>query len=224
VGDRPKVRFYMTPTLVFLGALAVRALLAVELSLKGVWQTNSVQVLYCDTPARLGAEQLSLEIQAAPIFNSAVSPFNYRSANVIGYLAMRVHLDRTYPKVEHSYPDTLISGVLVGEILQNARIASTAAVKPVAMALTLKGYIVSPKQYGAWLQSEKLSPPPNDAGEVELKVSGNPVEGYTLTGIVRSGETCIPGDPMDGARPDLTRNLDRRVPSKWSAHVTLGKK
>jgi hypothetical protein len=214
----------MIPTLVFLGALAVPALLAVELSLKGVWQTNSVQVLYCDTPARLGAEQFSLEIQDAPIFNSAVSSFNYRSANVIGYLAMRVHLDRTYPKVEHSYPDTLISGLLVGEILQNAKIGSTAAVKPVAPALTLKGYVVSPAQYGAWLQSKRLAPPPNDAGEVELEVSGNLFEGYTLTGIVGSGERCIPGDAMDGAGADLIRHFDRRVPSKWSAHVTLRKK
>ncbi len=47
-----------------------------------------------DELASLAAEQFGFEIQQAPLLNSAFSSFNCSSADVIGYLALRVHLDR----------------------------------------------------------------------------------------------------------------------------------
>jgi hypothetical protein len=202
-------------------ALVAAPVLALDISLKGTWKPTLEQTWHCDEPASLAAEQFSFEIQQAPLLNSAFSSFNYTSADVIGYLALRVHLEHSYPAVAYSYPDTLISGLLVGEIVRNTAIGSGAKAKPVAFAL--KGYVLSREQYAAWIQSRKLAAPPQDAGEAELEVSGNPFQGYTLTGIVRSGEACEPVSPSSGMGTDLTGHFGRGVTSKWSAHVTLSK-
>ena len=67
--------------------------------------------------------------------------------------------------------DVLISGLLMGEIVRNAKQGSGALGK--AAGLTLQGHIVSREQFGAWVERKKQGIAPANAGEAGLAVSGN---------------------------------------------------
>lgn len=59
-----------------------------------------------------------------------------------------------------------------------------------ATGTRLQGYILSEAQYGAWVAKNRKSPPPPDAGEVDLAINGNAAQGYSLGGEVRSSQAC----------------------------------
>jgi len=204
----------MVRTIALIALLAMPAA-AVNLSLKGVWKATFDQARYCGEPAPVAMEQVRFDILEAPFWHIGVASFNYSAANVIGSVTMRV-------RPEGSHPETVISGLLVGELVKNTEIGSGATAKTAGLAL--KGYIVSQKDYGAWTQTKKLGAPPNDAGEVELEVSGNFFQGYTLTGIIRSSEACSYENPLRARVGEMTGHFGRNVASKWSAHVILEQK
>jgi hypothetical protein len=204
----------MKRTLAILSLLAIPAM-AADLSLKGTWRADMGQASYCDKPAPAPVEHVSFEIQDAPYLNSAFSSFNLSDANVIGTVSVQLRLEH------QRYPETIVSGLLVGEIVRNSQIGSGATGK--AAGLTLQGYIVSREQFGAWVQNKKRGFEPANAGEVELAVSGNALQGYTLTGVLRSGEGCSNVSPLNSAVQYLEGHFGRGVPSKWSAQVTLKK-
>jgi hypothetical protein len=187
-----------------LGGLAISATGA-DISLKGTWKATFAEASYCDKAAPLLVEQTSFEIQDAPYFNRAASSFKYSDANVIGTVSVQLHMEH------QRYPERIIFGLLVGELVSTEK------------GVTLEGYIVSKEQYGAWLANNKQGQAPSDAGEVELEVSGNALQGYTLAGMLRSGEVCGRLADLDLFRRGFVGNFGKKVPSKWSAHVTLKK-
>ena len=85
----------------------------------------------------------------------------------------------------------------------------------------LQGYILSEAQYGAWVAKNKQSPPPPDAGEVDMEISGNAASGYTLSGDVRSSESSGKYSHLDAVVGDITGHFLRSVPAEWSARVAL---
>ena len=90
-------------------------------------------------------------------------------------------------------------------------------------ALRLQGYILSESQYGAWVAKNKQSPPPPDAGEVDLEITGSATKGYVLSGDVRSSEACGRYTHLDAVAGDLAGHFGRSVPPEWSAKVSLEK-
>lgn len=183
---------------------------AVDLSLTGKWKAESAQVMSCDKPVPAAITEFQFDVLNAPYLNRSVSSPSFKDANVTATATMTI-------KPSDGPPSTVISGLMIGQIVKNAR----SAVRGNTDGLTLEGYIVSKEQYGAWVE-HKLSPP-SDAGEVELQISGNALSGYTLSGMVRSGDTCSPVSPISGAAQDLTGIFGRGVPAKWSAKVVLKK-
>jgi hypothetical protein len=165
-----------------------------EPSLKGKWKTAPQQAWQCDKPAPVRYEEFTFEIAQSPLPNRSVSSFSYADANVTGTVAASIRFEKS-----HATP--VIFGRLIGAIVQHPSSGAEAAANP--SAVTLKGYLVSQAQYDAWAEGKSGGLPPADAGEVELDLSGSALTGYTLAGVVRSGETCSSGSPQ------------------WSAHVTL---
>jgi hypothetical protein len=179
-----------------------------ELSLKGSWNATGGQVSNCGAAVPVTLERLSFVIQDAPLLNHAASSFNLEKANVTGTVNLTLHM-------ENARPLTVASGILVGEILNGSATGSTGT--------RLQGYILSESQYGAWVAKNKQSPPPPDAGEVDLEITGNAAEGYTLTGDVRSSSACGKYSHLDAVVGDMTGHFGRTVASEWSAKVTLQK-
>jgi hypothetical protein len=177
-----------------------------ELSLKGAWNATGEQINNCGKAVPVTLEQLSFVIQDAPLLNHAASSFNLEKANVTGTVTLTLHMEKARPL-------TVASGILVGEILKGSATGSTGT--------RLQGYILSESQYGAWIAKNKQSPPPPDAGEVDLEITGNAVQGYTLTGEVLSGEACGKFSHLDAVVGDMTGHFGRSVPAEWSARVML---
>ena len=169
----------MIRTLALVGLLALPAV-AADFSLAGKWKADFQQTWYCDKPAPVPVESFSFEILDAPTLNSSLSSYSYHDANVTGSVTVRVKPGSTHPT------SPAISGLLIGAIVKKAKLADGSMAKP--GSLTLQGYIVSQQQYGAWVQKNKGGAPPSDAGEVELEVTGNVLQGYALSGVVRSGD------------------------------------
>jgi hypothetical protein len=193
----------MVRMMALLGLLGI-PMVAADFSLKGIWKvTYKEAASMCGNPAAM-IENLNFEISDAPYFNRAASSFKLSDANVEGTISVQVHLEH------QRYPETIVSGLLVGELVKNA-----------SGKVTLQGYIISKDQYGRWLANKKQGMEPAGAGEVELEVSGNSIHGYTLTGLIRSGETCASFNNIDAAARDLAGLFGRDVPSKGSARVTL---
>ena len=161
-------------------------------------------------------ERVDFDIQDAPYLNAPVSSFDLGEANVVGTVTVQLHLEH------QRYPETVVSGLLVGEIVRNSQIGSRATGKDAG--LTLEGYIFSREEYGAWVEHKKRGPVPADAGEVELAISGSALRGYVLTGAVRSGDVCSSTNPFDSAIQSLTGHFGHGSPSKWSVDMTLKKK
>jgi len=194
----------MVRIIALLGVLAIPAAAAMDVSLQGTWKvTYKEAASMCDKPAAT-IENLNFEISDAPYLNRAASSFKLGDANVEGTMSVQVHLEH------QRYPETIVSGVLIGELVRNA-----------SGKVTLQGYILSKEQYGRWLANKKQGIEPAGAGEVELEVSGDLFHGYTLTGLIRSGETCTSFGQVDLAARYLTGLFGRGVPSKWSVRVTL---
>src|SRR5450755_458933 len=169
----------MTVVLLAVAVLAIYAS-AADASLKGKWKATSEQAFNCDKPAAVQIEHIDFEIEEAPFFKlSSMPSFNYSGANVSGAVKVQIHLEH------QRYPETIISGVLVGAMVKNAK-----------GGLTLQGYILSKEEYGTWLANKKHGVEPGDAGEVELEVLGNALQGYTLNGVIRSGESCTYVSPL----------------------------
>jgi len=175
---------------------------APEFSLKGAWTANAGQITNCGNAAPVTLEQLSFVIQDAPLLNHGAPSFDFEKANVTGSVSLT--LDG-----EKAHPETVAAGILVGEI-----------VNPTG-AHRLQGYILSESQYGAWVAKNKKSPPPPDAGEVDLEITGNAAQGYTLTGEVRSSQACGAYSHLDAVAGDMTGHFGRSVPAEWSARVVL---
>jgi hypothetical protein len=204
----------MVRVIALIALSAIPAAAAVNLTLNGVWKATVDQAWYCGEPAPVAMEEFSFEILDAPVLTFGVQSFDYNAANVVAAVTIRV-------REQGSHPKTVISGLLVGELVKDTRIGSGPTAK--AVGLALKGYIVSREDYGAWKQKKKQVARPRDAGEVELEVSGSFLL-YTLTGIVRSNEGCLYEQPLSTKATELTGNFGRNVSSKWSAHVTLVQK
>jgi hypothetical protein len=200
----------MIRTLVLVGVMVLPAV-AADVSLTGKWKTDFEQALYCDKLAPAKITGFQFEILDAPYLNRSASSFDFKDANVTGTVTMTV-------MVPNSHPSTVISGLIIGQIVKNAQSTSSGKTD----GLTLEGYIVSREQYGAWVEHKSKTPPAN-AGEVELRISGSAIGGYTLTGVVRSADTCSPVPPFTGAIQKETGNFGRGVPVTWSARVTLKK-
>jgi hypothetical protein len=178
-----------------------------ELSLKGQWKVITQNVQNCGKNVPVRLENLTFDIQDAPLMNHTVSSFDLADANVTGTVTMTLHM-------EGAHPNTVASGLLVGEIVKGTSTSGT----------RLQGYILSEAQYGAWVAKKKQAPPPPDAGEVDLEISGNAVQGYTLNGEVRSSSACSKFSQLDASVRDLTGDFGRGVPAEWSAKVMLGTK
>lgn len=177
-----------------------------ELSLKGAWNATGSQVTNCGKAAPVRLEQLQFVIQDAPLLNHAASAFDFEKANVTGTVTLTLHM-------EDARPLTVASGILVGEIVSGSGNGSTGN--------RLQGYILSESQYGAWIAKNKQSPPPPDAGEVDLAIGGNAAAGYTLNGDVRSSEACGRYSHLDAVVGDMTGHFGRSVPAEWSASVAM---
>jgi hypothetical protein len=175
-----------------------------ELSLKGAWNASANQVTNCGNSVPVTVEQLSFVIQDAPLLNQAASSFDFEEANLNGTVTLTLHM-------EGSRPLTVASGILVGEIVNGSTVPR------------LQGYILSEAQYGAWVAKNRKSPPPSDAGEVDLAIDGNAAQGYSLSGEVRSSEACGRFSHLDAVAGDLTGHFGRTVPAEWSARVSLRK-
>lgn len=179
-----------------------------ELSLKGSWNAPGGQVTNCGQAVPVSLERLSFVIQDAPLLNRAESSFDLEKANVTGTVTLTLHM-------EGGRPVTVASGLLVGEMVNGSATGSTGT--------RLQGYILSESQYGAWIAKNKKSPPPPDAGEVDLEITGNTAQGYTLTGEVRSSEACGKFSHLDAVVGDMTGHFGRSVSAEWSAKVALHK-
>lgn len=175
---------------------------APELSLKGAWTANGEQITNCGRAVPVTVEGLSFVIQDAPLLNRGASSFDFEKANVTGTVNLTLHM-------ENAHSETVAAGILVGEI-----------VNPTG-SNRLQGYILSESQYGAWIAKNKKSLPPTDAGEVDLEITGNAAQGYTLTGDVRSSAACGAYSHLDAAAGDLTGHFGRSIPAEWSAKVAL---
>ena len=179
-----------------------------ELSLKGSWDVTGGQITNCGNAVPVSLEQLSFVIQDAPLLNRSASSFDLEKVNVTGTVTLTLHM-------EGNRPLTVASGLLVGEIVNGPATGSTGT--------RLQGYILSESQYGAWIAKNKKSPPPPDAGEVDLEITGNAAQGYTLNGEVRSNEACGKFSHLDAVVGDMTGHFGRSVPAQWSAKVALHK-
>lgn len=204
----------MIRILTLVGLLAIPAA-AVDFSLAGKWKATFEQAWYGDKPAPVQVEHFNFEIQDAPKLNASLPSYSYHDANVTGTVTVGVK------PVSSHVTTQAISGLLIGAIVKNAKSADGTVARP--GSLTLEGYIVSQQQYGAWVQKNKGGLPPSDAGEVELEVSGNALQGYTLTGVVRSGETCPDSHAVPSMFRDVLGEFGRGVPALWSIHVTMKK-
>ncbi len=180
-----------------------------ELSLKGTWNATGQQIGNCGNPVPVTLERLDFVIQDAPLLNHASSSFDFEKANVTGTVTMTLHMEK-------AHPITVASGILVGEIVNGSASGSNRQ--------RLQGYILSESQYGAWIAKNKQTPPPPDAGEVDMEITGNAAEGYTLTGDLRSNEACGKFTHLDAVAGDLTGHFGRSVPAEWSAKLALQKR
>ena len=177
------------------------------LSLKGTWKATGGQVANCGTPVPVTLERLDFVVQDAPLLNRTVSSFDLQKAGGTGTVTMELHMEK-------ARPITVNSGHLIGEIVNGPATGSGAR---------LQGYIVSDAQYGAWIAKNKQSPPPPDAGEVDLEITGNAANGYTLVGEVRSSGACGKFSHLDAVVGDETGHFGRSVPAEWAAQVILHK-
>lgn len=177
-------------------------------SLKGSWNATTGQIANCGTPAPVTLERLDFVVQDAPLLNRTVSSFDLPKANVTATVTMTLHMER-------AHPITVDSGLLVGEIVKGTATGSGGP--------RLQGYILSEAQYGAWIAKNKQSPPPPDAGEVDLEITGNATTGYTLVGEIRGSEACGKFSHLDAVVGDMTGHFGRSVPAEWAARVILHK-
>ena len=175
---------------------------APEFSLKGAWTANGEQITKCGRAVPVTDERLSFVIQDAPLLNRGASSFDFEKVNVTGTVSLTL-------QKESAHSETVAAGILVGEIV-NAKGSNR-----------LQGYILSESQYGAWIAKNKQSPPPPDAGEVDLEITGNSAQGYSLTGDVRSSAACGAYSHLDAVAGDMTGHFGRSVPAEWSARVAL---
>src|SRR5262249_44782850 len=141
----------------------------------------------------------------------APSAFSYKDANVTGAVSFSIRLDTRPPATEQA-----VSGLLVGQVIKSANSARANNDDGVMLV----GYIVSADQYKAWMENKQKLPGVN-VGEVELRITGNALTGYTLIGDIRSADVCGNARPVAPGVQDLTGAFGRGVPAKWSARVTL---
>ena len=143
-----------------------------EWSLKGTWNGTAGQITNCGNAVSVTLEQLDFIVQDAPLLNRTVSAFDLQKADVTGTVTMMLYMEK-------ARPITVDSGLLVGEIVKSG------SGQP-----RLQGYVLSEAQYGAWIAKNKQSPPPPDAGEVDLEITGDATTGYALVGEIRASEAC----------------------------------
>jgi hypothetical protein len=207
IGGKPSQR--MRKILAFLGLtlslVACHKRAEPEFSLKGTWSGTAAQVTNCGTVVPVTLEKLEFVVQDAPLLNRTVSSFDLEKANVTGTVNMTLHMEK-------ARPITADSGLLVGEIVKSG-----------PGGPRLQGYILSEAQYGAWIAKNKQSPPPPDAGEVDLEITGNATTGYSLVGEIRASEACGKFSHLDAVVGDMTGHFGRSVPAEWTARVTLQK-
>ena len=203
----------MIRTLAIVGLLAIPAG-ASDFNLEAKWKVTIQQTWSCDKPAPVSVESFSFEIQDAPLLNRSMSSYSYNDANVRGAVTIRL-------KPQSSSPQSPLSGLLIGAIVKNAKLANGAKAKP--DSLTLQGYIVSQQAYGEWVQNGNRGRVPSDAGEVELEVLGSALQGYTLSGVVRSGQVCPDTQSVAPMFRDTLGKFGSGAPSTWSLHVTMQK-
>ncbi len=201
----------MIRVLVLMVVMAAAPAFAADLSLTGKWKADTTQALSCDKLAPAEVTGFQFEIYDAPYFDRSVSSFDFTKANVTGSVTITL-------KVPNDHPATVISGLIVGEIVKNAKSVSSGETS----GYTLEGYILSREEYGAWVQN-KSKFPPSDVGEVELTIVGSAISGYTLNGVLRSGDTCSAVAPFTNAVQTETGVFGRGVPAKWSTRVSLKK-
>ena len=165
-------------------------------SLAGHWNTTFEQPMGCDKPVPLKITSFQFAIEDAPLLNRAASSFSYADANVTGAVSFTLQ-----PRTKPYRPTMIVSGRLVGQIVKNAKAARERGTD----GLMLQGYILDAQQYSEWVENKHKLPNSN-VGEVEMHITGNAVQGYVLTGMVRLADLCENARPVAPSIQELTGN------------------
>src|ERR1700733_11363635 len=204
-----------TMALLILMAIPARA---VDFSLKGTWKATSAQLWSCEETAPVPFEDFHFTIEDAPFLNlRSASSFGAGDVTVTGNVSVTTRQYDWLWRLRRGakdlsawkFAETLavrqppllldgFNGKLAGELIRNLKIGN--GVHSKTASLGLKGYLTGGST--RWPD-----------GEVELEVSGNAVQGYTLAGTLRSGLTCLESRRMDPAVREMMDRFNHGVPS-----------